>query len=201
MEEIKVKKKGRRKRRNARQPEEVIQREVQEERNASEAKTCESLKSNESQTKIERVCAPADYKIMEELIEDPVNEEKERRRKAIEKWTEESHEEFANGLATYGKRFRQLAEPLPDISVADCVEHYYMTKPFYFDYQEWKAHEKAKDEGLEPSSKEHEGTSSHGSHTTSTSEPQVSSVVFEHLEETANEEPEKHEEPDIIVID
>lgn len=32
-----------------------------------------------------------------ELIEDPVNEEKERRRKAIEKWTEESHEEFANG--------------------------------------------------------------------------------------------------------
>jgi len=32
-----------------------------------------------------------------ELIEDPVNEERERRRKAIEKWTEESHEEFANG--------------------------------------------------------------------------------------------------------
>ena len=32
-----------------------------------------------------------------ELIEDPMNEERERRRKAIEKWTEESHEEFANG--------------------------------------------------------------------------------------------------------
>ena len=30
-------------------------------------------------------------------MEDPVNEEKERRRRAFEKWTEESHEKFANG--------------------------------------------------------------------------------------------------------
>ena len=29
-----------------------------------------------------------------ELIEDPVNEEKERRRKALEKWTEETHKQF-----------------------------------------------------------------------------------------------------------
>ena len=32
-----------------------------------------------------------------ELIEDPISEEKERRRRAIDKWTEESHEEFTNG--------------------------------------------------------------------------------------------------------
>ena len=30
-------------------------------------------------------------------MEDPMNEEKERRRRAFEMWTEESHEEFANG--------------------------------------------------------------------------------------------------------
>ena len=32
-----------------------------------------------------------------ELIEDPVKEEKERRRKAVEKWTKESNDKFASG--------------------------------------------------------------------------------------------------------
>ncbi|XP_073229991.1 mitogen-activated protein kinase kinase kinase kinase 5-like isoform X2 [Porites lutea] len=65
-----------------------------------------------------RACAPADYKNIEELIEDPVKEEKERRRKAVEKWTKESNDKFASGLATYGKRFRKLAEPLPEMWTA-----------------------------------------------------------------------------------
>ncbi|CAH3161753.1 unnamed protein product, partial [Pocillopora meandrina] len=50
---------------------------------------------------------------MEELIEDPMNEEKERRRRAFEMWTEESHEEFANGLAEHGKKFSKVANHLP----------------------------------------------------------------------------------------
>ena len=34
-----------------------------------------------------------------ELIEDPVKEEKERRRKAVEKWTKESNDKFASGYS------------------------------------------------------------------------------------------------------
>ncbi|XP_058942452.2 uncharacterized protein [Pocillopora verrucosa] len=132
-----------------------------------------------SRAKIERVCAPADYKIMEELIEDPVSEENERRRRAFEKWTEESHEEFANGLAVHGKKFRKVADHLPEMTVADCVEHYYMTKPFDFNFEEWQANEKAKDDGLEPSSIECKGSSSEGAEASTTSEPQSSSPVSE----------------------
>ena len=92
-----------------------------------------------------------------ELIEDPVNEERERRRKAVEKWTKESNDKFANGyknltatlcpvygdsvmpiysgfvfisvtlfcvcrLAKHGKRFRKLADYLPDIV---CIPLYF----------------------------------------------------------------------------
>ncbi|XP_068687708.1 nuclear receptor corepressor 2-like [Montipora capricornis] len=82
---------------------------------------------------------------MEDLIEDPVKEERERRRRAIEKWTKESNDKFSAGLATQGKRIRKLANPLPDITVADCVEHYYMAKPFHFDFEEWRAQEEIKE--------------------------------------------------------
>ena len=61
---------------------------------------------------------------------------------------------------------------------------------------QWKAHEKAKDEGLEPSSKELEGTRS-----TVLSEPQASSTASEPLEGTENEELVEPAQPDIIVID
>lgn len=42
-----------------------------------------------------------------ELIEDPVKEERERRRKAVEKWTKESNDKFASG---YKKKIKQ--EPI-----------------------------------------------------------------------------------------
>lgn len=61
---------------------------------------------------------------------------------------------------------------------------------------QWKAHEKAKDEGLEPSSKEHEGTQS-----TILSELQASSAARERLEETENEDLEEPTKPEIITID
>ncbi|KAK2554241.1 hypothetical protein P5673_024243 [Acropora cervicornis] len=82
---------------------------------------------------------------MEDLIEDPVKEERERRRRAVEKWTKETNDKFAAGLAAQGKRIRKLADPLPDITVADCVEHYYMAKPFHFDFEKWRAEEEIKE--------------------------------------------------------
>nr|XP_058942454.1 uncharacterized protein LOC131770752 [Pocillopora verrucosa] len=125
----------------------------------------------ESSATMERVCAPADYKVMEELIEDPVNEEKERRRRAFEKWTEESHDEFANGLVVHGKKFNTVGDNLPEMTVADLVEHYYMTKPFDFNFEKWQAREKAKDNGLKPSSIESKGTSTEAAQASTTSEP------------------------------
>ena len=61
---------------------------------------------------------------------------------------------------------------------------------------QWKAHEKAKDEGLEPSSKEREGTQS-----TILSEPQTSSAAGEHSEGTEKEELAEAAQPDVIIID
>ena len=61
---------------------------------------------------------------------------------------------------------------------------------------QWKAHEKAKDEGLEPSSKDHEETQS-----TILSEPQVSSPVCERQEGTGNEDLVEPAGSDIIIID
>ena len=63
-------------------------------------------------------------------------------------------------------------------------------------FTQWKAHENAKDEGLEPSSKEHEGTQS-----AILSEPQASSAASEHSGTTENEEPVEPAQPDIIIID
>ncbi|XP_066016126.1 nuclear receptor corepressor 1-like [Pocillopora verrucosa] len=121
---------------------------------------------NESRATVKRVCTPADNRVMEELIEDPVNEEKERRRRAFEKWTEESNQKFANGLVVHGKKFNKVADHLPEMTVADCVEHYYMTKP-----EKWQAREKAKDDGLKPSSIESKGTSTEAAQASTTSEP------------------------------
>ncbi|XP_073229992.1 mitogen-activated protein kinase kinase kinase kinase 5-like isoform X3 [Porites lutea] len=122
-----------------------------------------------------RACAPADYKNIEELIEDPVKEEKERRRKAVEKWTKESNDKFASGLATYGKRFRKLAEPLPEMTVADCVEHYYMAKPCYFNFEEWTAQEQIKSEhSLVSSGEKTDGSSSSNVNQTSEGKPKAS---------------------------
>ncbi|XP_066018113.1 nuclear receptor corepressor 1-like [Pocillopora verrucosa] len=126
---------------------------------------------NESRATVKRVCTPADNRVMEELIEDPVNEEKERRSRAFEKWTEESHQKFIRRLVVHGKKFNKVADHLPEMTVADCVEHYYMTKPFDFNFEKWQAREKAKDDGLKPSSIESKGTSTEAAQASTTSEP------------------------------
>jgi len=61
---------------------------------------------------------------------------------------------------------------------------------------QWKAHEKAKDEGLEPSSKENEGTQS-----TMLPESLANSAARECLEGTENEDVEEPAKPEIILID
>ena len=60
-------------------------------------------------------------------------------------------------------------------------------------FTQWKAHERAKDEGLEPSSKEHEGTQS-----TILSETQV---VRERPEGPQNENLVEPAGPDIIIME
>lgn len=60
-------------------------------------------------------------------------------------------------------------------------------------FTQWKAHERAKDEGLEPSSKEHEGTQS-----TILSETQV---VRERPEGPQNENLAEPAGPDIIIME
>lgn len=63
-------------------------------------------------------------------------------------------------------------------------------------FTQWKAHERAKDEGLEPSSKEHEGTQS-----TTLSETQVSATVRERPEGPQNEDLVEPSGPDIIIME
>ena len=60
-------------------------------------------------------------------------------------------------------------------------------------FTQWKAHERAKDEGFEPSSKEHEGTQS-----TILSETQV---VRERPEGPQNENLVEPAGPDIIIME
>jgi len=65
-------------------------------------------------------------------------------------------------------------------------------------FTQWKAHERAKDAGLEPSSKEHEGTQS-----TILSETQVlvSATVRERPEGPQNEDLVEPAGPDIIIME
>lgn len=98
----------------------------------------------------------------------------------------------------HGKKFRKVADHLPEMTVGDCVEHYYMTKPFDFNFAEWEANEKAKDDGLQPSSIGSKGISSDWAQSSTTSEPQsiASSPVGEPLGVKREEELKNSEEAD-----